>query len=397
MLICTLASSAIHAHSKGYTHIEHSLYAGASLTLRSDDMMESGQPYLIPGTLMGGEANPYEKGLSLDEASIAGGFAWTKQVMLLGELSAHEHSNDTELELETLAISYRPSSSLAWYVSAGKMPSRISPSANWHASRASFSDAWLQSDIHFGRHGNDNGLRLSYEPGSWQLGLEAWNGSQWPASSRQGTLNVYGFKDGSFHGTRFRVGAWLGRSKSEDRSDERFEEGHSHSGTMVNTTISEYGFSGDIDGFGAYLSTESSAGQAFGKQQSVLFEFEYVHQNHKGKLTRSTQIANIEYAPETYRIGLGWRAGDHVLKVQQEHTIVTNEISTNVDAVFLSESNLENNKHEPKRWTAAWHWQYDTSITTKLEWVSEKLVDQNDTQARVNLSLSCAFDLLRQL
>lgn len=392
LLLCSAFSTNSIAHTQGYTHIKNSVDAGASITLRSNEMLEDDQLYLIPGTLMGGEAYPYEKGLGIDDAYLAGGFSWSEHLLLSGELSAHEHESSVELELETLALSYRPKLESEWYVTAGKFASRISPSASWHANPHSFTEAGLQSDLHFGRHGYDNGIRISYEPMAWQVGLELWNGQNWPASSRQGQYNFYGFINGELGKSHYRLGAWFGRSEAENRVDQRFSQGHSHSGGSADTNISEYEFTGDIDGFGAYFMGEFPLND----KHSLFLDLEFVSQTHQGDLSRNNQNTEIEYAPETYRVSLAWQAGEHKFIAQQERTIITNEIGNSVDAIFLSESNLENNDHEPSRFTMAWHWRLNSNLVSKVEWVRENLIDKDETQSRFNINLTMAFDLLSQ-
>lgn len=176
---------------------EEPIEVNASLvtTWRSDDLVGQNEYWQIPGTLMGGHAWSMEKGLAVDEASLALGVRINERTFAVLEVGSHgggDHEDGIELQHAYLGYACCDSRG-PWVIEVGRMGPAFSPSLAGHAVDRLASESPLVEDVFYGRDFHDEGVRLWWhETAGWSAGLEIWRGSAYPANSEgDGAWDVF--------------------------------------------------------------------------------------------------------------------------------------------------------------------------------------------------------------
>jgi len=354
------------AHNKADDKLAHYIKGSAAFSYRSDSSMPKEQAYLIPGALLGGEALTYEKGGSLDDAQLAAGYKFSDDYQISAVINAHEHDDGHELQLENLWLTtrYQRAPIQLWF-DLGKLPSNITDSASWHASESRFTEASLLSDVFFGRHFNDTGIRTELRSNYGQFGIELWSGDNWPAEDDEGAVSVYMKTQPSWLGAGSEVGFWGMNTTANNRSDNRYNHdgGHSHGNDMT-STISEYKFTGDTDLIGAYITLALPLNPI-----TLLAEAEWIQAKSNGTLSNANQTTDYknDYTGSRFLVGLSYQK--HRLLAQYEEITLSNHFFGDVTSRFITDANLMNNGLEPNKITYAWHWYFQKNLRFKLEYV----------------------------
>ncbi len=366
------------AHTNNNT-IDTALTASAALTWRSDEVVKSNEPYLIPGTFLGGEALAQPQGATLDEVRLDAIYKASSRYYAKASISSH-HDNEVSLETFSLVAHNLPllgSSS----IELGKFESKVTPTAYWHSDTSTFSESSLLSDIFFGRHYVDTGARALKTLGNFTFGVEAFNGDSWPANSGEGTATV--FIQSQFHlkNTSLNINTWAMDSSALDRLDDRYSNGHSHGGIQISSSVEEYQFTGDILQYGALLGTETNI-----RSFSFLSEIEWMATESEGRLENATQQSLYENHHEGYRIYLSAGFKHHSISLQHEEIALQNEFLSPITPNFAQDANLINNDFEPSKSTIAWSYAITNEFTIRLEYASLKLFS-SESDTRTNFGI----------
>ena len=369
LVACVVNTASAHLEHNKNVRTEVKGYT--SFTYRSDAVVEPGQSFQIPGALMGGEALPQEKGFNFDEALLEGTLNTEHHYYVSAKLSAH--SADA-IEVENLSITIPEISYLAdSTVDIGKISTKASPIANWHASKSAFSESSLLGDVFFGRHFNDTGVRLERNFGFLLIGAEAFNGNNWPASPGEGTASAFLQTRFTFGEVVLQMSGWGMKSRAENRTDIRYTGSHSHGGNVVSSPSTEYFFSGDIDmaGAGVKATYRLSKGEIFA-------EGEWIQSESDGQIANSTQSSLYQNQYDGYRLALGLRYAKHMLELQYEEVALMNDLLSPVTSVFAENANLVNNDFEPSKGIMGWTYNLNNDVRLRLEAVSEKTVSMEE-------------------
>ncbi|WP_339725045.1 hypothetical protein [uncultured Paraglaciecola sp.] len=363
---CFAASAVAHENQPVNTQPD-SLDIKTTFTYRNNQAFPSDEVWQLPGILLGGESLPVEQGASLDDVQLLGHLNIHKRYFVSAKVGAHSHDGSTEVALENLWFGSRAAiMGQPLLFEIGKMSSDITPTANFHASGGSFSESPLLADVFFARHFVDIGARASASIQGINFGIEVWNGDNWPASSGEGTAALfvhYAIQHGELSA---KVGSWLMRSEADKRSDQRYEDGHSHGDAQL--SASDLTFSGETVTMGSFANLQWQVNPII-----LNAEFEWIRADIDAQLLDVTQSAAFLATQDGYKLQLGVSLDNHSLQVKYERLVVDNSF-TQTSQTFIQSSGLYNEGIEPEKLAVAWTWDFYDSFRLRTEWY------QDDTQ-----------------
>ncbi len=373
ILWLVLLSCNARAHDSQQTLAATFINAQSALTYRNDGLT-SDMPWLIPGALLGGEALPANKGLTLDDLQVLGNYRVNNHYSVAAKLSAHGSGDDITLELENFWFTFNSHNIVAnSLVEIGRISTDTTPSAYFHASSSPFSEASLLSDVFFGRHFNDMGIKAKTTRGIMTLGLEGWSGKHWPAANNAGAGSAFLHLQPSWQQGHARMGIWAMHSRAKNRTDTRYGN-HSHgSVATITSPTSDIYFSGSSDLAGAFMSARQQYRAA-----TFIAEAEWIESRSNGDLLQQTTNQQSAYTA-TYqglRGLLGVTMARHAITVQYDQLALENVFLNSVNTVFLAATGLQNEGFNPSQLMAAYQWHYHRDFSLRLQW------SQDDTTAK---------------
>lgn len=329
----------------------------------------------IPGLLMGGHANPYEKGPHLDEATLQLDYLTEQQSYATLSLGSH----GDELSLGTALIGQRfDLGNQPGHLEAGKMSAFFSPSNHAHPSTDIFSQQALGYTALLGGQIKDSGIRatLGQDNHGFSAGLESYKGSSFPAAGTGG-LHA-GFLRHSYQGFNldWQAQAWYLNATAENRKDDRSASGHSHGGGGGNASQAFTGtYDGDTQGHGLF----AEVGWTFGHRQRLSLRGEGMLVSVAGRIQDESRVRQItldgEYQSLNLEPRLQW--GSHTFGLRYERLSIQNTLTGAAAAQLGAEAGLINNNHNPERLTLAWHWQYNPALAFRLEWMQDQALPEH--------------------
>ncbi|GAC17194.1 hypothetical protein [Paraglaciecola arctica] len=378
-LLCCAFSTVVFAHENQQSSAQpDSIVVKTAVTFRSDEAYPTDQVWQLPGVLMGGEALPVEQGASLDDVQLLGHLNVQERYFVSAKVGAHSHDGATEVELENL-----------WFgVSAelldqpllfelGKMSTKVTPTANFHASGGAFSESPLLADVFFGRHFIDIGGRASSNIYGLILGVEIWNGDNWPATSGDGAASLYIHYPYKKGGLNAQLGSWLMSSRAESRTDQRYQGGHSHGDEQL--SASDLEFTGDTLTMGVFANLQW-------KFKPIILngEFEWIRADIDAHLVDTTQSAVFVATQDGYKLQFGLSLDNHSLQVKYERLVVDNSF-TQTSQLFIQSSGLHNQGFEPEKLAVAWTWDFYQDFKFRTEWYQDDSHEQQGSRWSLGL------------
>lgn len=384
ILLAALAGFSAEAFSHESTvRLPETMLQGlGAVTYHSDDVVDAPEAWMIPGAFLGGEALPTEQGLVVDDVQVFGHWRLDRLYAVSAKLTSHTHSGESELELEDIWLSFSTESVLSGStVAIGKMSSEVSPTANYHASESPFSESSVLSDIFFGRHTQDTGLRFKHDGDRHALGIEIWNGESWPGSAGEGAANVFAKYSPQVLGFQLDLGAWAYEGQAQGRRDERYGAGHSHGGETIESESFNYAFDGDLTmlGLHAGLSRELRA-------LTLRSELEWIQLKQDGELYNElNQRSGLSAEYDGLRALVAVDYLNHSLYLQHEVVRLKNTFLDSVGLLFVEESGLNNDGLEPSKTMVSWHWRCYKDITLRADWIADSTLDNTVDRFAVGL------------
>ena len=332
--------------------------------------------------MMGGEAYPYDKGITMDDASLRATWRINESQFVRSSLSAHSHSGSYDVQLEKLLIGHRlEDGDQAWVFKAGLMNSDITPSANWHSSTDSFTESPLLADAFFGRHSTDTGLSANYLTNHWNSGIAIWNGNAWPATAGQGSASIFSRFSQDYSGINVESGLWISLSNAELRADDRYVDGHNHGGSLTTATPADIRFSGDTTMAGLYANLLIPITPSLNSGLSI----EMINSKSNGDLIDVSRQAQYETDHLGYAIQASLTMRSHTLLLRHEKLLLDNYLD-GIAAPFLAEDAGLVSEHEPERLTIGWEWYLSRQLTFKMEWIDDKTIVDSSERFAIGLS-----------
>lgn len=381
-IVLNLSASYLYAH--GSDEKRSSISASTHLFFSNKSAVAPNQTWQVPGTLMGGEAYPVEKGLNLQDIELQG--TWMIQPEYSANAKIASHHNG-EVEIENLWFSFYPKDTLTF--SIGKIDANFSPNATWHAYTSHFSEAPLSSQVLFGGHFSDQGIQSIYKNHSFTLGAEAWNGNTWPASPGEYSADIFVHYKKDFDALKLSGGIWSLYSEALNRSDTRYASGHTHGNSTVVAAPSIF-FSGINLLNGAFLELE----YAMAHHQTLGWSTEIIQQTIDGTIADATRASEMNSEHYALINQIYFDINKLSFAIRHEMMSFDNEFKGASANFIASDANLMNDDFEPSR-THLSISKYIDSFTLRAEAIADKSISK-DALNRFSLSLVWQDTLWRQ-
>ena len=387
-------STIVYAHNDDRSN-PNWLSASASITYREDRVVEDNEAYLIPGIMLGGEAIPPQEDIQYDDLTLQftkafGSNALSHKYRISGKLGIHQ-GHDNQLELDNLWFTLPLFSEKKQVIEIGLMTTMATPTASWHASTSDLSEAPLMSDLFFGRHFSDTGVRFyrvfdifdnnneNYNIDHYfNFGIEVWQGGNYPATSGDGSLVAYvaleterALANNKHMNGEIRV--WGLRADPNQRRDDRYGEGH-HS--EITTLTSDFFFSGEVVTTGFYANGSINVQQM---QWRLLFE--WMQQQTNGSLDNQQERSLYDGTLVGYRWLISVAHQSLRFSVQYEEVAIESTFSDAVSSTFINNSGLYNDSHEPERLVYSADWSFMQDLVLRLEYTDENVAFSSERVA----------------
>lgn len=372
LILLLLASASLLAHSyPTRPGLSAELYLAASW--RSDNQL-SDQAILdetiwqIPGVLMGGHSDPYEKHTRLDEFSLLLHYLTDDRSYASIKLGSH---GGTEISLENALIGQ----GLELFgqsarVEAGLMTAFFSPSNHDHPSTSLFSLPGLGYSVLMGTHIQDTGVRaaIGQEERGFSIGLEGYQGSSYPAGGNAGLYAAYLRHAHQGFYLEWQLQAWHLTAEASHRKDDRSAGGHSH-GTTTGKGFSGT-FNGDTQASGLFTELKWNLGH----QQAIRLRSEYMQVDVDGLVQDESRNRQLLLDGDYQSLSLepSLLLGDHTFGLRYERLSIQNTLTGPAANTLGTEANLISDGHNPQRLSLAWHWQVSPSLALRAEWMKDQ-------------------------
>jgi hypothetical protein len=384
LILALLNTASVFGHGNASAERNSAITAAAAFSYRNKGVIDPTQAWQIPGYFMGGEAMPVEKGASLDNAVIKARHPLSAHMMLQAEIATHAGS--TEPALEHLWFDYYLEQNHgSWtrnlVLSAGKIPGQFSPNAAWHASSSVFSEQSLAGDVFVGRHYVDTGIQARYSANNYHLGLLLGNGDSWPGKPGDGNLVLFANRTISATDISIIGGGWVMSASVDGRQDQRYSNGHSHSGNSLSNELADIRFSGDVVTAGAFVYAQYQLGSDW----RLLSELEYIAQQQQGDILDVSRKVEVDGDFAGYRAEFGVVYRHHQWRWRHEKLISDIAFSGVSPTFFAADANLISHGFEPSKNTLIWHHQISTEFATRIVMVREALYQADQQQNRFSI------------
>lgn len=392
--LVVLASVCLPVNAHYIPSIEQALSVDASLvtTWRSDDVVGEYEFWQVPGTMMGGDAWPTEKGAQVDELKLGLGVRIDQNFYSVLEVGSHASAAEdhSSIDVEHAYLGYVCCEEKGpWVIEIGRMTGMFSPSLSEHASGRLASEAPLVADVFFGRNFHDDGARFIWHTDSLITGAEVWKGDAYPATSSAGTawdiFARYSLKRDRWN---FKTGAWYYQSSAEARSDHRYGGSHQHTpvappGTTA-AVFPDTRFTGDTDIYGVHVDVSY---EPKNKRWLMGFNTEFMTMNMKGILHDDVgRVAKVDADQmgawaQPY---ITWQA--HTFGIRAEWLTTDNQITGAAANQLSEDSGLANPVgFEPSRYSAIWLWQWRENIAFRTEVIEDKTLPDDQLRFAVGV------------
>lgn len=366
--------------------------ASLAATWRSDDLVQEYDFWQVPGTMMGGDSWPAEKGVQIDEMKLGLGVRVDQNIYAVLEVGSHASGSDdhSAVDLEHAYLGYVCCEETGpWVLEIGRMVGAFSPSLSSHASDRLASEAPLIEDVFFGRNFHDDGARFMWHTESLIAGVEVWKGDAFPATSSGGTAwDVFARYTWNSGGLKLSSGAWWYQSSAEARSDHRYGGSHQHTPVappgVTALTFPDTRFTGDSELYGV---NADASYQTENKHWTLGFKTEFMHMDMDGILHDDIgRIASIDAKQmgawaQPY---ITFKA--HTIGVRAEWLSTDNQITGAAASQLSIDSGLANpNEFEPSRYSAIWLWQWRNNIALRTELIEDKSLPDDQLRFAVGV------------
>ena len=358
--------------------------ANLATTWRSHNVVDEYEYWQVPGTIMGGDAWPAEKGIQVDEMKLGLGVRIDPNTYGIIEVGTHASGSEdhSAIDLENAYLGYVCCEDKGpWVVEVGRMTASFTPSLSTHATNRLASESALVTDVFFGRNFHDEGARVMWHTDSLIAGAEVWKGNAFPAtSSAGGAWDVFARYQWNNDNLSLTSGAWLYRSSADTRSDHRYGGSHQHTpvaspGKTV-AVFPDTRFTGDTDLFGIHVDL-SYVGDH--EHWEVGFKTEVMALQMDGMLHDAVgRAADID----SNQIG-AWaqpyvRWQTHTFGIRSEWLTSDNEITGPAANQLSIDSGMANPTNvEPSRYSAIWVWQWQKNIALRTEVIEDNSLPED--------------------
>ncbi|MGB2335848.1 MAG: hypothetical protein ACPH5V_00945 [Alcanivorax sp.] len=380
------ASSLSLAHSVPSQNNPTTVDASLAATWRSANVIGDYDYWQIPGTMMGGEAWPAEKGAQIDELNL--GVAHRIDENFYGVIKFNHHAGgDDDHGGAELAHAYVGwvccDDTGPWLVEAGRMSAQFSPGLAQHSVDRLASESPLALDVLFGRDFHDDGLRFWWhQMAGFSLGAEVWKGKAFPATDTEngGAWDVFGQYQWQGERLALTLGGWFYSAEAESRSDHRYGGGHQHVPVAppgeIATLFPDTRYTGETEIAGAHF----KLGYKLNPDWALALDGEWMQAKPDGVVHDGIgREANFTATQQGgwLQPSITWRAHTFGLRAEQLNT--DNKLTGAAAPQLAQDSGLANPlEHDPQRLTAIWRWQWRKNIAIRAEAVQDESLPEKE-------------------
>ncbi len=356
-------TSPIFAHTEALPQLPEEgfrLDLNAGLSYRSESLVKSSEAWVIPGVMMGGEALPSQKGLSLDEAFLTPAFQHRR---VYGFLKLGRHLGSDSFELDHVLLGYTPFDSA--FIEFGKMAAAFTPYNGVHATETNFSSRRLIYDAMWGGQFNDEGLRLRTLQGDWELGFELWKGRSFPAKNLdtdRSAADVYARYRYTEDQFKLELGVYGFQSDAKSREDNRYAVGHSHGGSTI--TLDPTYFDGRVKASGFHY----KASHTYENGLSIYLQGEASQMSQDGYIWDLTHRAEIQNQLRGFWTELLLTLGKDTLSYRGERLQIQNDIYGASATILGQKLALTSLTQDPYRHSLCYERRLDDGFKARIEW-----------------------------
>ena len=363
------------------------IWGAASMTWHSQGSVGQDELWRIPGTLMGGDSYPTQQGFAIDDAFIAMSYRFDDDNFVMAKAGVHnDGSGHSSINAESLFLHHNLFPTYKTTVDIGLIHATFSPTASYHSSQQTLSEAPLITDIFWGRTFHDTGIRLHSKTfKNIELGFELFQGNSFPATpgEKGGSQDIYLKFVPKLTDWHFASGVWAMNAEAYQRSDMRYSDGgHSHSTSFI-TPPNDVRFSGTTQLAGAWLAlrTPKYLGVNWG------LETEVVGTQSDGEIFDSTRQADYQSNHLGFYITPSIYLNEHQFSYRYERVAFDNTV-TGSGAGTLSTAENANlqNEHTPERQILQWKWQTTPLIAWRFAFTQDKSLS-NESIDRYSVGL----------
>ena len=347
------------------------------------------EDYEIPGFALGNEAGLREKGFAVGHSELTMSANIDDKFFGKMTLAFDDHDGEVETELEeafiqTLALGH------GLNIKAGRFLSEIGYLNQQHAHTWDFADAPLIYRGLFGDQLIDDGVQMTWLAPTelfLQVGTELFSGSRFPAGGRTNGIGAWtafahvGGDIGIEHSWQLGLSHW-----EANDVEGRESGGHDHGGGEAETPS----FSGDSE-INALSLVYKWAPNGNPKNQQLKFQFEYFDRDEDGEVVMLNSGTPPEmtsydgdqkgwYAQTVYKFKPQWQVG-----LRYDLLDSNNRGS---DADVLAEAGLDNENHDPERYSASIDWLPSEFSRLRLQYNQDKSYGETDHQIFLQYTMS---------
>lgn len=359
--------------------------ASLSSTWRSHNVVEENEYWQIPGTNMGGDAWPVEKGVTIDEMKLGLGVRMDANTYGIVEIGTHASGSEdhSSISLEHAYLGFVCCGDTGpWVFEIGRMSAALAPSLSEHATNRLASESALITDVFFGRNFHDDGARIMWHTDSLIAGVEIWKGDAFPATaSGDQSWDVFARYQLNTQNFKLTTGAFSYHSSAETRSDHRYGGGHQHTPVAVPgetaSIFPDTRFTGDTNINGVHA---EMAYVGDDKDWTFGFKTEVMQMDMNGMLHNAgLNVVNLDSVQtgawaQPY---ITWQK--HTVGVRAEWLTTDNQITGAAASQLSIDSGMANpTELEPSRYSAIWLWQWRENIALRTEVIEDKSLVEDE-------------------
>nr|VFK19247.1 MAG: hypothetical protein BECKLFY1418C_GA0070996_105523 [Candidatus Kentron sp. LFY] len=343
--------------------------------------------YELPGFALGGEAGLGGKGFAVGHTELTASANIDDKFYGQATLAVHEHDGETKVELEeafiqTLGLGH------GFTIKGGRFFSGLGYLNEQHEHAWDFADAPLIYRGLFGNQLRDDGLQVTYVAPTdtfVQLGAEVLSGSRFPAGGEHGDAGAWtafaniGGDIGVEHSWLLGLSHW-----QADDVEGRTSGGHSHDGAAETPSFTGQS---EIDALDFVYKWAPNGNP---KNRNFKFQAEYLLRREEGTVTmtgssplESTRYDGRQegwYAQAAYQFLPQWRTGIRYDWLDSDNT--------GSDGDVLAEAGLDNEGHNPERYSAMLEWLPSEFSRIRLQYNRDESYEDADNQVIVQYTHS---------
>lgn len=321
--------------------------------------------WLVPGFLLGGEAFPHTRQVSVADAAFQVAYR-RKRTYVTTKIESH--GGHVEPKIGEAYVGYVLIDDMV-AVEFGRMDSRISRDNGQHLFQLDGTQTLLGHQVLWGGMFNNDAIRLRYLLGnSYELGFELLSGRSFPlAASTTSSPGYMLYQRFNYRGDQWNFGFQLSgfHGYASQREDDRFDAGHVHGVDEEDIPFFAYDGSviGAVGGFSiSYGTTE---------QIAMGLQVEFMWQNGEGDLRDETRRSAYGFTYNSWRTDLFTEFSDHRIRLRSELLRHENKLHGAAGEALAEKTGLQH-KRDPLRLSLGYRYLLHNEANLRFELIRDE-------------------------